>query len=88
MKPRFEGGTAMTDQTLYPVKVKCPHCNVYWPAYFERVSCRPEIIICETEDGGCGATFAVTAIVTVTVTPTVRKIEGLGPDIPRREEID
>jgi hypothetical protein len=78
----------MTDETLYPVGVKCPHCNVTWTAHFERVSCRPEIIICETEDGGCGATFAVTAIVTITVTPTVRKIEGLGPDIPRIERED
>jgi hypothetical protein len=82
----------MTDQTLYPVKVKCPHCDVYWKAHFERVSCRPEIIICETEEGGCGATFAVTAYVEVKVVPTVRKIEGLGPDlgllVARRNEAD
>lgn len=76
----------MADETLYPVTVKCPHCNVSWPVQFERHQSRPEIIICETEDGGCGATFAVTAYVEIKVIPTVRKIEGLGPDIPQGED--
>jgi hypothetical protein len=75
----------MTDETLYPVKVKCPHCPVHWTVHFPRFPHTPELVECETDEGGCGATFAVTASVEVKVVPTVRKIEGLGPDIPRIE---
>lgn len=81
----------MTPET-YPVEVKCPYCGLKSVLHVKRYAYTPQVVYCEEEKGGCGATYAVTAIVTVTVTPTVRTIEGMGPDpetlayIRRREE--
>jgi hypothetical protein len=58
---------------------RCPHCgheNSHWFGIW--ANC-PEIVTCDSEEGGCDTYFAVTARVDVTVTVTPRKIEGIEP---------
>ena len=55
----------------------CPHCghlNSHWFAWWSHA---PKVVLCDNESGGCDTYFAVTGVVQFTVTPTVRKIEGI-----------
>lgn len=74
-----------TGTTVFEGIFNCPHCgheNAHW---FPLWQARPEVVCCDNETGGCDTYFAVTAVVEVTVTPTARKIEGIGPS---RETIE
>lgn len=57
----------------------CPHCGHVNSRYFSWWSHAPEVVCCDCEEGGCDTYFTVTAQVDITVTPTVRKIEGIEP---------
>lgn len=55
----------------------CPHCGHVNSHWFSWWSVRPEIVCCDCESGGCDVYFAVTAEVSVIVTATARKIDGI-----------
>jgi hypothetical protein len=69
----------MTDQPTWPAKYACPHCGAEYKSGFAQYESRPQLQYCYEDEGGCGATFAVSSEVRVTVTAVPRKIEGLGP---------
>lgn len=72
-------------KALYRGTFACPHCgheNHSWFALWTPV----EVVFCDTDEGGCDTPFVVSATVTITVTATPRKIEGISPNPP--EEVD
>lgn len=69
----------MNDKPTWPATFQCPHCGFQQKSAFEEYETRPQVRYCYEDEGGCGATFAVTGTVRVTVTTTAHKIEGLGP---------
>lgn len=71
--------------TVFEGTFKCPHCGHENSHWFPLWAGCPEVVCCDNESGGCDTYFAVTAVVEITVTPTARKIEGIGPS---RETIE
>lgn len=68
-------------RTLYQGVFTCPHCGHENGHWFSRTSQRPEIVLCDNEDGGCDTYFAVTAIVEINVAVTAHKVEGVEPRV-------
>lgn len=68
--------------TQYEGIFRCPHCDHENSHWFGLWAFRPEVICCDTENGGCDTYFTVTAVVDITVTVTPRKIEGIEREEP------
>lgn len=66
-----------TGSTQFEGLFKCPHCGHENSHWFGLWAGRPEVVACDCDDGGCDTYFAVTAEVSVMVTATARKIEGI-----------
>lgn len=66
---------------IFPVGWTCPHCqhtgqvNIECQGYG-----RPEVVFCDTDEGGCGAYVAVVATIQHVITAQAHKIDGVGPE--------